>query len=110
MKLGSIYIYIYIYTYDPETKEQSKEWKQCFPMLKEVQDTEVIKQGAGTCLLRQRWNFACRLSGKGCNHHGKQQLVSKCQGKLLKGILRLRDNAVPHNAAITHQKLADLCF
>jgi histone-lysine N-methyltransferase SETMAR len=40
----------------------------------------------------------------------KQQLVSKCQGKLSKGILFLQDNAGPHKAAITHQKLAHLHF
>jgi hypothetical protein len=33
----------------------------------------------------------------------KQQLVSKCRGKLLKGILFLQDNAAPHKAAITHR-------
>jgi hypothetical protein len=38
----------------------------------------------------------------------KQQLVSKHQGKLSKGILFLQDNAVAHSAAITHQKFADL--
>jgi histone-lysine N-methyltransferase SETMAR len=40
----------------------------------------------------------------------KQQLVSKPQSKLSKRILFLQDNAAPHNAAITHQKLADLHF
>jgi hypothetical protein len=40
----------------------------------------------------------------------KQQLVSKHQGNLSKGILFLQDNAAPHKVAITHQKLADLYF
>jgi histone-lysine N-methyltransferase SETMAR len=40
----------------------------------------------------------------------KQQLVSKRRGKLSKGILFLQDNATPHKAAITHQKLEDLQF
>jgi histone-lysine N-methyltransferase SETMAR len=40
----------------------------------------------------------------------KQQLVSKCQGKLWKGILFLQDNAAPHKAAIMRQKLAGLHF
>jgi hypothetical protein len=74
----------------------------------------------GMGLLGQRKNFACRLLGRGYNHHAKvlcctprqteAQLVSKCQGKLLKGILFLQDNASPHKAAMTHQKLADLHF
>jgi hypothetical protein len=38
----------------------------------------------------------------------KQQLVSKCQGKLSKGIVFLQDNAALQRVAITHQKLADL--
>jgi hypothetical protein len=37
-----------------------------------------------------------------------EQLVSKHQGNLSKGILFLRENAAaPHKAAIQHQKLAD---
>jgi hypothetical protein len=40
----------------------------------------------------------------------KQQLVSKHQGKLSKGILFHQDNAVPHKAAIMHLKLTDLHF
>jgi hypothetical protein len=40
----------------------------------------------------------------------KQPLASKCQGKISKGILFLQDNAAPHKAAITYQKLADLHF
>jgi hypothetical protein len=44
---------------------------QWFPMSKDVQDTEVIKQGDDICLLEQRCNFAYRLVGKMCNHHGK---------------------------------------
>jgi hypothetical protein len=55
--------------------------------VKIVQDTEVIKQGFGDCLLGQRLNFACRLPAKVCNHHAKyyvavldklkQQVVSR---------------------------------
>jgi hypothetical protein len=94
--------------------------KQWFPTSKEVQDTEVFKQGVGVCLLEQRWNFACRLPGKGCNHHGQvlwctsrqteAATVSKHRSKLFEGILFLQDNAVPHKVAITHRKLTDLHF
>lgn len=38
----------------------------------------------------------------------KQQLFSKCPGKLSKGILFIQVNAVPHKATISLQKLADL--
>jgi hypothetical protein len=44
---------------------------QWFPASKDVQDTEVIKQDVGVCLLGERWNFACRPPGKGDNHQGK---------------------------------------
>jgi histone-lysine N-methyltransferase SETMAR len=40
----------------------------------------------------------------------KKELISKRCGKLSKGILFLQDNANPHKAVITHQKLADLHF
>jgi hypothetical protein len=40
----------------------------------------------------------------------KQKLVSKHRGKLSKGILFFQDNAVPHRAAITHQKLVHRHF
>jgi histone-lysine N-methyltransferase SETMAR len=38
----------------------------------------------------------------------KQHLVSKCRGKLSKGILFLQDNAAAYKAVITCQKLANL--
>jgi hypothetical protein len=76
------------------------------PHVQVVENTEAIKLGVCTCLLGQRWNFACRLPGKGCNH----QLISKRWGKLLKGILFLQDNSAPHTMAITHKKLADIRF
>jgi histone-lysine N-methyltransferase SETMAR len=40
----------------------------------------------------------------------KQQLISKRQGKLSKEVLFLQDNAAPHKATSTQQKLADLHF
>jgi hypothetical protein len=61
---------------------------QSFPTSKEVQDTEVNKQGNGICLLGQRWNLVGRLPEKGATITAKyyvalldklkQQLVSKC--------------------------------
>jgi hypothetical protein len=37
---------------------------------KEVVDTEDFRQG-NVCPMGKRWNFACRLSRKWCNHHAK---------------------------------------
>jgi hypothetical protein len=105
---------------DPETKEESKKWRQSFSASKEVQYTEVIKQGVAVCLLGQRRNFACRLPEKVCNHHGKvprcnsqqlkQQLVSKRRENLSSGIWFLQETVVSHKAAIAYQELADLYF
>jgi hypothetical protein len=79
-----------------------------------------MKQGAGICLLGKRWNLVVCYLEKGATitakyynallNKLKQQLVSKCRGKLPKAILFLHDNAAPHKAAIKHQKLADLHF
>jgi hypothetical protein len=51
---------------------------QWFPSSKEVQVTEVMKQGVRFCLLGQRWNFACRLPAELGNHHGK---VLRCTSR-----------------------------
>jgi hypothetical protein len=93
--------------------------RQWYPMSK-VQDTEVIRQGVGISLLRQRWNFACRIPGKGCSHttkyyvallyRPKQNLISKRLGKLTKGISFPQDHADSHKAANMQKQLADLHF
>jgi hypothetical protein len=93
---------------------------QWFPASKEVQDSDVIKQGVGVCLSGQRLNFACRLLEKGATitvkcyvallDKFKQHLVSKRRDKLSKEILFLEDNTAPHKAAIIHEKLVDLHF
>jgi hypothetical protein len=74
MKFGSIYIYIYIYIYmiqRPKNKPRNGESGCQHP--KKIK-TEVFKQGAGICLLGQRWNFTWTIPGK---PKLKQQLVSK---------------------------------
>jgi hypothetical protein len=73
-------------------------------MSKEVQDTEVIKQGFGICLRGQReillagyLEMDATITTKYYSEHG---------GKILKGIMFLQENAAAHKAAITHLKLA----
>jgi hypothetical protein len=56
--------------FDQETKQQPKEWREWVAEFKELQDKEVVKQGVCVCLLRERWNFASRIRGIVCNHHG----------------------------------------
>jgi hypothetical protein len=108
-------IYIYIYKNNP------RKGDTVVPRVENVQDTEVIKQDDDVCLVGQRWDYACRLSEKECNYHGKVLCCNSCQteaapdlqflrDKLSKGILFLQDNAALHKAAIIYQKLADLHF
>jgi hypothetical protein len=59
----------WIHIYDSRDQEQSKKWSHSgFPRPKKTQksSSKVL-----VSLLGQRRNFACRLPGKGCNHHGK---------------------------------------
>jgi hypothetical protein len=65
---------------------------QWFPTSNEVQDTEVIKQGVGDCLLGKRWNFVVDYLEKGATITAeyyvplldklKQQQVFRLRGKL----------------------------
>jgi hypothetical protein len=90
------------------------------PHPKKLKTQKIIKQGVGNFLLEQdgillvgclekraamtaKYNIALL-------DNLKQQLVPKCQGKLLKGILFLQDNSDPHKEAIIQQKLADFHF
>ena len=41
----------WIYCYDPETKEQSKEWRQWFPQAKEVPSAKVSAEANGHSFL-----------------------------------------------------------
>jgi hypothetical protein len=58
MKLGSTYMI-------QRPKNSPRNGAQQFPASKEVQDTEVIKQGVGVCLLGQRWNLLVDYLEKG---------------------------------------------
>jgi hypothetical protein len=43
----------------------------CFLISEILQDTKVIKQCVGICLLWQRWSFACRLPAQGYSHRDR---------------------------------------
>jgi hypothetical protein len=70
---------------------------QWFPASKEVQDTEVIKQGVGVFLLEYLVKGAT-ITAKYYVALLNKAMVSK----------HLQDNSAPHSAAIKHQKLAGL--
>jgi hypothetical protein len=81
---------------------------QWFPASK-VQDAEVIKQGFGVCLLGQNGILLLDYLQKGAT------ITAKCYvalpDKLKKQLVsKGRGSALPHKAAITHQKLAHLRF
>jgi hypothetical protein len=79
----------WIHVCDPESKEQSKEWRQRFPASKEVQvqDTEVFKQGVGIFPMGQNGMLLVPYLEKGATitaryyiallNKLKQHLVSK---------------------------------
>jgi histone-lysine N-methyltransferase SETMAR len=114
--------WIHILVYDPETKEQSKEWRHNGPRDQKISRhrshqascwrASVLWDKDGILLLvylekgaiiTAKYYFALL-------YKLKQQLVTKLRGKLSKGNLFLQDNAAPQKAAITHQKLAELHF
>jgi hypothetical protein len=64
-------------------------------------DTEVTKQSVGIC------NFACRLPGKGCNHHSKVICCISGQTEAATGLHMLRQslkrNLVPSRQCCSSQ-------
>jgi hypothetical protein len=75
----------------------------------EVEETEIIKQVVGVCLLGQRWNSACRLPGKGCNIRAKYAL--RCTSRQTEAATGLQTSrqAFERNL-VSHQKFAYLHF
>jgi hypothetical protein len=102
--------------YDPETKEQSKEWRHGgspHPRKFKTQksSSKVLASvfwARGGILLVDYLEKGVTIMAKyfvALLDKLKKQLVSKCRGKLSKGILFLQDNASPYKAVIAHQKL-----
>jgi hypothetical protein len=104
--------------YDPETTKPSQEWDTVFPHIQRnsrhrSQQSKVL----AFVFWEKRWYFAVDYLEKGETitakyyipllNKVKQQMVTKRQGKLLKGILFLEENAALHEAVIKHQKLGD---
>jgi histone-lysine N-methyltransferase SETMAR len=111
----------WIHIHYPETKERFKEWRHSgAPHPKKFKTQESSSKvltsvlcDKDTILLVDYLEKCATIMTKyyvACLDKRKQQLVSKCQGKLSKGILFLQDNVAPHKAVTTHQKQADLHF
>jgi len=108
----------WLYHFDPETKQQSIEWRHSgSPHPKKFQ----VQKSAGKFLTLiflgsrqhpplakgQTLNVECYLS---VLVQFKDILKEKCRGKFTKGILFLHDNAPAHRALATQEKLAYLGF
>lgn len=109
----------WIHLYDPDTQEQSKEWRNsASPHPKSFKHWNIaskviasvfwVKDGILlVCYLKKSTTITASSS---VLEKVKQALVSKWRRNLSKGVLFLQDTASWHTAAITQQKLADLHF
>jgi len=111
----------WLYHYDPETKQQSMEWRYCgSPRPKKFR----VQKSAGKVLASIFWDQYRILlidylpNGQTINAEYysslqvqlKDILKGKRRGKVTKGVLFLHDNAPAHRALATQKKLAYLSF
>jgi len=111
----------WLYHYDPETKQQSMEWRHSSsPHPKKFQ----MQKSAGKVLASIFWDqdgiLLIDYLPKGQTTNAKYYssllvqlkdiLKEKCHGKVTKGVLFLHDNASAHWALATQKKLAYLGF
>jgi len=110
-----------LYHYDPETKQQSLEWRHCCsPHPRKFQ----VQTSAGKFLTSTFWDEDGILlidylpNGQTINAeyylsllvHWKDILKGKCRGKVTKSVLFLHEDAPAHRALATQKKLAHLDF
>ena len=108
---------IWLYHYDPETKQQSMEWRHS------GSPRPTPKNWKSYCLdfLRSRRHPPHWLSSKGPNYQCRELLISaacaieaylegKRRWKFTKGVLFLHDSAPAHRALATQKNLAYLGF
>ena len=109
----------WINLYDPETQEQSKEWRNSFsPHPKNFRHLKtaskviayVFWDKDGILLVYYLKKGTTITESSSVLGKVKQALVSKWRRNLSKVVLFLQDTASWHTAAITQQKLADLHF
>jgi len=111
----------WLYHYDPETKQQSMEWRHSgSPHPKKFR----VQKSAGKVLASIFWDqdgiplIDYFPKGKTINAEYYSSLLvqledilkEKCRGKVTKGVLFLHDNALAHRALATQKKLAYLNF
>lgn len=111
----------WVHHYDPETKEQSKEWKHSgSPRPKKFR----VQKSAGKILASIFWDkdgiILTDYLEQGGSITGayytelltklRNKIVEKRRGKLSKGVLFLQDNAPAHKSLIALQKINEMCF
>jgi len=111
----------WLYYYDPETKQQSMEWRHSdSPRPKKFR----VEKSAGKFLASIIWDQDGILlidylpKGQTINAEYyasllvqlKDILKEKCRGKVTKGVFFLHDNAPAHRTLATQKKLAYLGF
>jgi len=113
----------WLYHYDPETEQQSMEWRHSSspsPCPKKFR----VQKSTGKVLASIFWDQDSILlidylpKGQTINAgyyssllvQMKDILKEKCRGKVTKGVLFLHDNAPTHRALATQKKLAHLGF
>lgn len=111
----------WIHHYDPETKEQSKEWKHAgSPRPKKFR----VQKSAGKVLASIFWDkdgiIMSDYLEQGKTVTGayystlltrlREKIVEKRRGKLSKGVLFLQDNAPAHKSLIAMQKINEVGF
>ena len=111
----------WVHHYDPETKEQSKEWKHSgSPRPKKFR----VQKSAGKILASVFWDKDGIISTdyleQGRTITGtyytellsklRKKTVKKRRGKLAKGVLFLQDNAPAHRSLIAMRKIHEIGF
>lgn len=111
----------WIHNYDPETKEQSKQWKHVgSPRPKKFR----VQKSAGKILASVFWDkdgiILIDYLEQGRTITGayytelltklRKKIVEKRRGKLARGVLFLQDNAPAHKSLIALQKIDEIGF
>ena len=111
----------WLYLYDPETKQQSIEWRHSsLPRPQKIPSAKIRWKSSRLGFLGSRRHTPHWLSSKGQTINAeyyssllvqlKDILNEKRRGKFTKGVLFLHDNAPVHRALATQKKLAYLSF
>ncbi|CAK9816246.1 Histone-lysine N-methyltransferase SETMAR [Anthophora plagiata] len=111
---------VWIHHYDPETKRQSMEWKHTSsPVRKKFK----VQPSAGKVMLTIFWDLQgpvhcdflenqrtinSQYYSEMLEHKVRPAIRSKRRGLLSKGVILQHDNARPHTAQLTRDKLQEL--